>query len=548
MESVIFEETWAISGVGVGGAFNSGASQTVGVDYYFQVPGTYKMVFDAWLGDTPDSGIDEFAGDNSVSLARETMFTVVGTTADESALTKKNDENNDKWYDSGWHSSVDGGPKDSFQWQTSATTGASSAPVWWSGLDQYGTPYNGDDVSLVSPVFDLSTASSAKLVFDHSFAMHGFEYSYGNYYYDGGRVEISTDAGDTWSSLAVTSGQGYKGSIYNYAYYGHPFTNEQAFVMGSDGWTETQCRLDSYTGEGMDQLRIRFRLGGTFFANPTNWEIDNVGVYGLGFDLAMTSDSSPYTLEVGEGFTMSTSFKNQGMGDLGPTGPISSAYAYAYVNDMSGNEMWSSSSSLGTLAMAYYDDAGATHAGEETAAIDFSFPGMTAAGLYTAGVKVADSEGTTLSDLFMANNDASHMLIVGKSANMGSPLLTGGENWAATENEPAEVGDGAMGVSWDRTGVATETLAVSIAGQATGFSPATSEVQIGTAVTWTNSDTITHTVTDKNAQFDSFDIAPGESWSLTFTEVGLFEYYCKYHPMMEGSITVTSSQSADEQV
>jgi hypothetical protein len=59
---------------------------------------------------------------------------------------------------------------------------------------------------------------------------------------------------------------------------------------------------------------------------------------------------------------------------------------------------------------------------------------------------------------------------------------------------------------------------------------------------------MTHTVTDKNAQFDSFDIAAGESWSLTFTEIGVFNYYCKYHPMMEGSITIRSSASADEQV
>jgi len=548
MESVVFEESWDISGDGVGGAFESGSSKVVGVDYRFQVPGAYKVVFDTWIGSTPDSGIDEFEGDNSVSLARETMFTVVGTTADESALSKKNDELNDRWYDSGWHSSVDGGPKDGYQWQPSATTGASSSPTWWAGEGAYGVPYDGDDSSLVSPVFDLSTSTSAKLVFDHKFDFYGSESASYSYYYEGGRVEISTDAGTTWSSLAVTSGQGYGGSIYNYAYYGHPFYNQQAFVMGSGGWVESQCRLDSYTGDGMDQVQIRFRFGGGFPNWISDWEIDNVGVYGLGFDLAMTSESSPYTLEVGETFTMSTSFKNQGMGDLGPSGPVSSAYAYAYVNDMSGNEKWSSSSSLGTLAMAYYDDALATHAGEETAAIDFNFPGMSAAGLYTAGVKVADSDGNLLADLFKGNNDASHMLIVGKSADMGSPLLTGGENWVATENEPADVGDGAMSVSWDRTDVATETLAVTIGGQSTGFSPATPEVQIGTAVTWTNSDTITHTVTDKNAQFDSFDISPGESWSLTFTEVGLFGYYCKYHPMMEGSISVTSSQSADEQV
>ncbi len=551
MQSVAAEEVWDISGNGLGGAFSSGESQTVGVDYHFQVPGEYKIVFDTWIGNNPSSGIDEFAGDNSVALSRETMFTIVGTTADETALSAKNNEENERHYSSGWYSVKEGGPKGSFQWIPSATADSEpgQSPVWDAGTDAYGQPYNGDDTSLTSPVFDLSTATSAKLVFKHKYSFFGTENANYAYYYDGGRIEISSDAGDTWFPLNPTSGEGYGGLVYNYAYYGHPFYNEQAFVMNSGGWVETQCRLDSYTGSGFDNVQIRFRLGGYFgdTAGQTSWQIDNVGVYGLGFDLAQTSESSPYTLEVGEGFTMSTSFKNAGKGDLGPTGPIDAGYAYAYVNDMSGNELWSSSESIGNLGMAYYDVAGVTHAGESSAVHEFAFPGMTTAGIYTAGVKVADANGDMLADLFMANNDASHMLIVGKSAEMGTPVLTGGTNWAATDNEPSAVGDGAMGVSWDQTGVATDTLAVSIAGQSVGFAPEAPSVQIGATVTWTNSDTVTHTVTDKEAQFDSFDIGPGDSWSLTFTEVGAFSYYCKYHPMMEGSVTVLSSQSADEQ-
>ncbi len=551
MESVAYEQTWAISGSGAGGSFVSGEAQTVGLDYYFQVPGEYKIIFDTWIG-SHGSGIDEFAGDNSVALARETMFTIVGTTADETPLTAKNNEENERHYSSGWYSVKDGGPKGSFQWKPSATASSEtsdSSPVWDAGDDAYGTAYNGDDTSLTSPVFDLSTATAAKLVFKHKYSFYGFEYPYANYYYDGGRVEISTDGGENWAALNPTSGQGYGGAVYNYAYYGNPLVNQQAFVMTSGGWVETQCRLDSYTGPGFDNVQIRLRLGGAFLnsAGQTSWQIDDVGVYGLGFDLAQTSESSPYTLEVGEGFTMSTSFKNQGKGDLGPTGPISAAYAYAYVNDMSGNELWSDSESIGTLDMAYYDESGNTHAGQASAVHEFAFPGMTTAGVYTAGVKVADANGDTLADLFMANNDENHMLIVGKSADMGTPLLTGGSNWAASTNAPSTVGDGAIGVSWDQTGVATDTLSVSIAGQAGGYAPEAPSVQIGTTVTWTNDDTITHTVTDKEAQFDSFDIGAGESWSLTFTEVGVYNYYCKFHPLMEGSVTVLSSQSADEQ-
>ena len=198
--------------------------------------------------------------------------------------------------------------------------------------------------------------------------------------------------------------------------------------------------------------------------------------------------------------------------------------------------------------MAYYDESGNTFAGESTDVLTFNWQADVPAGVYTSGVKITNADGSSLSDLFTANNDASHMLIVGKSAEMGDPLLTGGENWAATDNEPTHVGDGAMGVTWDQTGIATDTLDVSIGAAGVGYTPESPTVQLGTTVKWTNSDSQTHTVTDKNSQFDSFDIATGESFEMTFNEVGIFNYYCKYHPMMEGSITVVSSQDADEMV
>ena len=163
---------------------------------------------------------------------------------------------------------------------------------------------------------------------------------------------------------------------------------------------------------------------------------------------------------------------------------------------MSGNELWSKSSSIGDLNMAYYDENGDTQAGEATPTISFDFPGMSNAGMYTAGVMVADSNGDMLADLFSANNDANHMLLVGLGADMGSPLLAGGANWGAATGVPTEVGTGALGVAWDETGVATGTLAIDIAGQGTGFVPESPTVQLGTTVTWTNSDDMTHTVTD----------------------------------------------------
>ena len=110
------------------------------------------------------------------------------------------------------------------------------------------------------------------------------------------------------------------------------------------------------------------------------------------------------------------------------------------------------------------------------------------------------------------------------------------------QDAPPEVGDYSRQTSWNQTSVATETLEVSIGGQSTGFNPQNPTILRGTTVTWTNDDTMTHTVTDRDSQFDSFDIAPGSSWSNEFNEVGSYSYFCKYHPMMEGTITVVSDE------
>jgi hypothetical protein len=130
MGSVAKEQTWDIVGSGVLGEFMSGESQTVGLDYYFQVPGQYKIVFDSWIGDNPSSGIDEFSGDNSLALSRETMFTVAATTADETTTQKKIDDDGRIMYSSEWSAKRDGGPENGFLFRPSATTGASTAPVW----------------------------------------------------------------------------------------------------------------------------------------------------------------------------------------------------------------------------------------------------------------------------------------------------------------------------------------------------------------------------------------------------------------------------------
>ncbi len=72
------------------------------------------------------------------------------------------------------------------------------------------------------------------------------------------------------------------------------------------------------------------------------------------------------------------------------------------------------------------------------------------------------------------------------------------------------------------------------------YSPAAITVKVGTTVTWTNQDSVGHTVTVTSGTGpDSQLFGKGETYSYTFKKAGTFDYFCKPHPYMKGSVTVT---------
>ncbi|MDO8751878.1 MAG: plastocyanin/azurin family copper-binding protein [Dehalococcoidia bacterium] len=73
------------------------------------------------------------------------------------------------------------------------------------------------------------------------------------------------------------------------------------------------------------------------------------------------------------------------------------------------------------------------------------------------------------------------------------------------------------------------------------FSPASLTVPVGTTVTWTNQDSVTHTVTADSGAFNSVGLAFGQSFSYTFTTPGTYAYHCTPHPNMKGTVTVAQS-------
>ena len=70
-----------------------------------------------------------------------------------------------------------------------------------------------------------------------------------------------------------------------------------------------------------------------------------------------------------------------------------------------------------------------------------------------------------------------------------------------------------------------------------GFS-GTETVALGTTVTVTNQDDVSHTWTSEDDIFDSGSLSQGESFQYTFEEAGEYSFVCSIHPGMSGSITV----------
>jgi nitrite reductase (NO-forming) len=76
------------------------------------------------------------------------------------------------------------------------------------------------------------------------------------------------------------------------------------------------------------------------------------------------------------------------------------------------------------------------------------------------------------------------------------------------------------------------------------YAPSPAKVAVGNTVTWTNDDTLPHTVTSGNPEkgpsstFDSGIMSAGDSFTFTFDKPGVLEYYCAVHPWMISTVMV----------
>ncbi len=75
------------------------------------------------------------------------------------------------------------------------------------------------------------------------------------------------------------------------------------------------------------------------------------------------------------------------------------------------------------------------------------------------------------------------------------------------------------------------------------FVPATITAKVGQKITWTNNDSVAHTVTKQQGVSGpgpaSGTVNPGSTYSFTPTKPGKIPYFCQIHPNQKGTIVVT---------
>lgn len=66
------------------------------------------------------------------------------------------------------------------------------------------------------------------------------------------------------------------------------------------------------------------------------------------------------------------------------------------------------------------------------------------------------------------------------------------------------------------------------------FQPSVAGVEPGARVVWTNTGDRDHTVTASDGSFDSFTLAPGDTYARVFDGEGRVPYFCRFHGSADG--------------
>jgi plastocyanin len=62
-------------------------------------------------------------------------------------------------------------------------------------------------------------------------------------------------------------------------------------------------------------------------------------------------------------------------------------------------------------------------------------------------------------------------------------------------------------------------------------------LHVGDVITWRNDDIFRHTATARDKSFD-IDLPPKSQRSMTLEKAGKVDFYCRFHPMMKGTLDI----------
>jgi plastocyanin len=86
--------------------------------------------------------------------------------------------------------------------------------------------------------------------------------------------------------------------------------------------------------------------------------------------------------------------------------------------------------------------------------------------------------------------------------------------------------------------VSAQAATIQISMENLEIMPAQVSAKVGDTIEWINKDVLAHTATARNGDFDVM-LPPKKTGTLVVTKVGTIEYYCRFHPNMKASLTVS---------
>jgi len=163
-------------------------------------------------------------------------------------------------------------------------TGALATTFWGRAFDATGNQafFVKDaafptDTQFVSPVLLASTTAPFVVTLNHAYDLEAS----GGSLFDGGMIEVSTDAGATWRDVtAFGINPGYTGALFVGS--DNPLAGRQAFSGVSPGFpAKIPLTLNFGTQLSGQSVQIRFRVGTDAAVAQTGWTIDDIAVSGI---------------------------------------------------------------------------------------------------------------------------------------------------------------------------------------------------------------------------------------------------------------------------